>query len=58
MKNIYLKKENLHLLLRIFPGGVGIDCPANIYLFKVRNRNKRKTCEISSKLTIKTPERR
>ena len=32
--------------------------PANIYLFKVNNRNTRKSCEICSKLTIKTPERR
>ena len=32
--------------------------PANIYLFKVNNRNTRKTCEICSKLTLKTPERR
>ena len=31
---------------------------ATIYLFKVNNRNTRKTCEIYSKLTIKTPERR
>ena len=30
---------------------------ANIYLFKVDNRNTRKRCEISSKLTIKTTER-
>ena len=30
--------------------------PANIYLFKVTNRSIRKTCEICSKLTIKTPE--
>ena len=30
--------------------------PANIYLFKFNNRN-RKRCEICSKLTIKTPER-
>ena len=29
--------------------------PANIYLFKVNNRNTRKRCEICSKLTIKTP---
>ena len=29
--------------------------PANIYLFKVNNRNSRKRCEICSKLTIKTP---
>ena len=32
--------------------------PANIYLFNVNNRNTRKRCEICSKLTIKTPERR
>ena len=32
--------------------------PVNIYLFKVNNRNIRKRCEICSKLTIKTTERR
>ena len=32
--------------------------PASIYLFKVNNRNTRKRCEICSKLTIKTLERR
>ena len=32
--------------------------PANIYLFKVNNRNTIKSCEICLKLTIKTPERR
>ena len=32
--------------------------PANVYLFKFNNRNTRKRCEIRSKLTIKTPERR
>ena len=32
--------------------------PANIYLFRFNNRNTRKGSEISSKLTIKTPERR
>ena len=31
--------------------------PANIYLFKVKNRNTRKRCEVRSKLTIKTPDR-
>ena len=30
--------------------------PANIYLFKVNNRNTRKRCEICSKLTIKAPD--
>ena len=33
-------------------------CPPNIYLFKVNNRNTSKRCEICSKLTIKTLERR
>ena len=33
-------------------------CPTNIYLFNVNNRNTTKRCEICSKLTIKTPERR
>ena len=32
--------------------------PANIYLFKVNNRSTRKRCEICSKITVKTPERR
>ena len=32
--------------------------PPGIYLLKVYNRNTRTRCEISSKLTIKTPERR
>ena len=32
--------------------------PADIYLFKVNNRNTRTSCEICSKLTIKTSERR
>ena len=31
--------------------------PGNIYLFKVNNRNGRKSCEKCLKLTIKTPER-
>ena len=34
------------------------ECPANIHLFKVNNRNTRTRCEICSKLAIKTPERR
>ena len=32
--------------------------PAGNYMFKVNNRNTRTKCEICSKLTIKTPERR
>ena len=39
-------KENTHCI------------PANINLFKVHNRNTGKRCELCSKLTIKTPERR
>ena len=32
--------------------------PVTIYLFKIKNRNTRKKCEICSKSTTKTPERR
>ena len=32
--------------------------PANIYFFKVSNKNTSKRCKILSKLTIKSPERR
>ena len=32
--------------------------PAVIYLLKVNKRNTKTRCEICSKLTIKTPERR
>ena len=32
--------------------------PAGIYLLKVNNRDTEIRCEISSKLTVKTPERR
>ena len=32
--------------------------PTNIYLFKVNNRHIKKSCEICSNLTKKTPERR
>ena len=37
---------------------MNITYPVNIYLFKVNYWKTRKTCEICSKLTIKTPERR
>ena len=33
-------------------------CSANIFLIKIRKRNTKKSCEICSELTIKTPERR
>ena len=32
--------------------------PVSNYMFKVNNRNTRTSCEICSKLTVKTPERR
>ena len=32
--------------------------PANFYMFKGNNRDTRESCEICSKLTMKTPERR
>ena len=35
-----------------------INIPAGIYLLKVNDRNTRTRCEICSKLTVKTPERR
>ena len=35
-----------------------INYTVEIYMFKVNNRNTRTSCEICSKLTIKTPERR
>ena len=49
--HVELSKEFIHL-----------KCNENIlagnYMFKVNNRNTRTWCEICSKLTIKTPERR
>ena len=35
-----------------------LNVAAGIYLLKVNNRNTRRRCEICSKLTKKTPERR
>ena len=37
---------------------VGQGCPIGIYIFKVNNRNTKTKCEICSKLTVKTLERR
>ena len=37
---------------------ISVAIPANIYFFKVNNRNTRKRGEIFSKLTIKTPGKR
>ena len=52
---ITISIDSFTLFLYIFSGLTGN--PAYIYLFKVNNRNTRKRWEISSKLTIKTPER-
>ena len=41
----------------VFPGESPV-FPVGIYLIKVYNRDARERCEICSKFTIKTPERR
>ena len=51
---VTLKKHSLWLLPFFNDFGY---FRANIYLFKVNNRNTRKRCEIYSKLTIKTKRR-
>ena len=50
-----MQRNRIHYKISEAP--IGGD-PANIYLFKFDNRNTRKRSEISSMLTIKTPERR
>ena len=35
-----------------------VPLPVGIYMFKVNNKNTRTRCEICSKLTVKTTERR
>ena len=49
-----IEKKALDLLN--YPNAITF--PAGNYMFKVNNRNTRTRCEICSKLTIKTPERR
>ena len=46
------ERSGAGILLRSYP------VPANIYLLRFNKINFRKRCEICSKLTIKTPERR
>ena len=48
----------LQSICNIIPKAINVCNPAGIYLLKVNNRNTRTRCEICSKLTIKTPERR
>ena len=45
-------------ITRIFLRALSECFPANIYFFKVNNRNIKKRCETSSKFAIKTLERR
>ena len=51
MRNFFLGDNGIKMMIdtQIIP---------NMYLFKINNKNARKSCEICSKLTIKTPERR
>ena len=53
--NFYLKnsKKAFHFFRILF-----LENTADIYLLKVNSRDTRTRCEICSKLTIKTPERR
>ena len=45
-----LKKNNFYIFMKTY-------ISANIYVFKVNNRNTRRRCEICSKLSIRTPGR-
>ena len=62
MKEILIKKRTINFVLHCFKSNASTatpdEFPAGIYLFKVNNRNTRTRCEICSKLTINTPERR
>ena len=60
IKESHLGIRKLHLNRKgnsLFPKNL-LSFPAGIYLLKVNNRNTRTRCEICSKLTINTPERR
>ena len=52
------QKQQMQKTLRKLAEGSLFYNSANVYLFKVINRNSRKRCEICLKLTVKTPERR
>ena len=51
----YIPYRVMFLLVQLLLQYVSRNNLADIYLFKVNNRNTRKRCEIGSKLTIKTP---
>ena len=55
---LILPKRNVVFPLLLRGIGLNKNSPVGNYMFKVNNRNSRTSCEISSKLTIKTPERR
>ena len=54
MSKGFLIRLTLILLIIIFH----FFFPASIYMFRVNNRNTKTRCEICSKLTMKTAERR
>ena len=56
--NLKKKYGNQSKIRKPIFDGKEIYNPAGIYLLKVNNRNTRTRCEICSKLTINTPERR
>ena len=45
-------------IIKMYPIEKSHSFPVNIYLLQVNNKNTQKRCEIYSKLTIRTPERR
>ena len=51
-------QKHVILFLILLPFVASVNTPSSIHLLKGNNRNIRTSCEICSKLTIKTPERR
>ena len=56
-RSIVSFRQNLLSTGRVSLGNKNSYCPAANYLFKVNNGSTSTMCEVSSKLTIKTPER-
>ena len=54
-KIAWFKVQMLFLLISFFSRNTK---PTDIYLFEANNGNNRRICEVSSKLTKNTPERR
>ena len=52
------KLKNLRAFQTNVPVLCSLETSLSICVLKVNNRNTRVTCEICSKLTVKTPERR